>query len=345
MSQQIREIGFINILKVFGISLVLLGHLVLPELKLLFVNSFHMPLFFFLSGYLITVQKYGLKLFIWKKFKTLIIPYLFFAFVTFTFWYFFNRKYNPTTDHDPLKYLIGIFCAIPTKEYLGFNMPLWFLPSLFCAEIIFYLYQKYYSNYGWFVSILFFILGMIVKFFLSFRFPFGIDVSFFAIIFIQFGYWFRNKKMIEKYILHLKYFFRLFFTCLFGIITLYLAWINGKSGYISIYMLHFNNYFLFLTCSLSGILFALFFSSFFHLDRFFRFYGRNTIVVLALHLMCFSLLKGIQLFIFKIPLEVLDGTFWPNIAYVVITFIILTPVIWFINRFSPFLLGRPQGIY
>ena len=72
--------SIVDIAKGIGIFLVVLGHVPLPRELLTAIYLFHMPLFFFLSGMFFHSEEnfiYG----VYKKVRTLIIPYFFFAFI------------------------------------------------------------------------------------------------------------------------------------------------------------------------------------------------------------------------------------------------------------------------
>ncbi|HON53348.1 MAG TPA: acyltransferase family protein [Bacteroidales bacterium] len=70
-----QRINWIDYAKVIGIYLVVLGHLPIPEQGSVYIYSFHMPLFFFISGFLSKTNNITFRQFILKKIRTLIIPY------------------------------------------------------------------------------------------------------------------------------------------------------------------------------------------------------------------------------------------------------------------------------
>ncbi len=342
-----KEIPFINIAKTLAIFLIIMAHLNIPYYPRLFIGSFRMPLFFILSGYLISSRQYDFIHFVKRKAKTLLIPYAFFVFVSLSFWYFFGRNYGQqTVSKDHLQqYIIGAIFSIPTNKYMGFNLPIWFLPSLFFTEIMFYLCRRYCKKTSFLVCCFCFALGIFLKEIFPFcRLPFGLDVSVFALLFIYIGYWLRKKQLIERYVSNIKFPLKICFVILFGLLTFYIASINDTNGPISMVHRTFNNYFLYFAGAFSGSLFLIFVSNCIPNHHLFHFYGRNTIIILGFHLICFSFIKAIQVFIFHIPLETADNSFWINFSYALITFVLLYPVIYLINKYAPFLLGREKGI-
>lgn len=82
--QQLDRSKIIDIAKGIGIMLVVLGHLNTPLCP--FVYQFHMPLFFFISGWLFKDTYLDAKrVFCEKRAKSLLIPYVFFYVVAFLF--------------------------------------------------------------------------------------------------------------------------------------------------------------------------------------------------------------------------------------------------------------------
>lgn len=85
----------LDILKAWGIIFVVSGHAQSPFGQ--WIYTFHMPLFFFVSGFL----RYGVKekkwnIFLLKKLKTVIFPYIGFWFISVIvynnlYWIYYNH--------------------------------------------------------------------------------------------------------------------------------------------------------------------------------------------------------------------------------------------------------------
>ena len=82
MSKENTRLSFIDIARAFAIIFIVLGHSVAYSNHCTnvfkFVYSFHVYLFFFLSGYTFSTNK-KIKEFIKTKFKRIMIPYYFWA--------------------------------------------------------------------------------------------------------------------------------------------------------------------------------------------------------------------------------------------------------------------------
>lgn len=337
-----NNIYFINVAKTFAISLVALAHLPVPNGVSAFINSFHMPLFFLISGYLLKTDGILQKDFVLKKFRTLLIPYFVFVLISFVFWYFAGRKFgeDALAGYDIKKYLMGIFLVIPSKEYLGFNLPMWFLPSLFCAEVLLFQIRRLKDKYAFPVVVVCFAFGILLHEIHLFRLPWGLDVCLFSMFFIQTGKCLRSKNLIEKYIVGISLPAKILTSLVCLGICIYVSHLNNLAGPVYVYKCQFNNYLLFLVGAFSGSLFVLYLSDCLPHIGLMNFFGRNTLLIMSFHLICFSLIKGVQVFVFHIPVSAAEDSLLVCILYVVLVFVMLSPVIYIINKYFPFLLGR-----
>ncbi len=131
---------FINISYVIGTVLVVFGHSFPTEMEMIsplmyelrgFLYEFHMPLFFFISGFLMqyteTVSKKGFGKYIKDRAVQLIIPYLFLTLL------FYLPKNYLMGDEISLNAFVNNLIS-PRYNILGH---LWYLPVLFLISVIF----------------------------------------------------------------------------------------------------------------------------------------------------------------------------------------------------------------
>jgi acyltransferase len=133
---------WVNALRAIGIVLVVLGHtLGIGEGVEKYIFSFHMPLFFFISGLVLTstrlsqswadaVRHYG---------RRLILPYLFFSVLTYLPWVLVTRHHgaDAALDLEAWRPLIGTLYGIGVNGWLQHNAMLWFFPCLFVLHLVF----------------------------------------------------------------------------------------------------------------------------------------------------------------------------------------------------------------
>lgn len=137
-----KRLDYIDKLRGFAILLVVMGHLYLPYTTqgnshpvAEMIYSFHMPLFFFISGYLCEIThkigRVGYLNFIKKKVTALLIPYLFWI-VAISF-LFTDKTITSFSD------FILLFNFFPNKLF-------WFMPVLFLIMLIYMLQYKMFCK-------------------------------------------------------------------------------------------------------------------------------------------------------------------------------------------------------
>lgn len=116
----VKRIEWIDALKGFGICCVIIGHMTMPKIVSRFVYSFHMPLFFAISGFL---YKGNLSIrWVLKKVDSLLVMFYVWSLIGFGILYIIGRC-------EPV---LGL------KAVLSGNglVVTWFLSCLFVVEIV-----------------------------------------------------------------------------------------------------------------------------------------------------------------------------------------------------------------
>lgn len=139
MNQQ-KRIEAIDIGKGIGILLVILGHMT-DEASMLhsFIYSFHMPLFFFLSGMVITDDKLLLSNAISKQ-KRLMVSYFLYSVIVILF-----DVLVKIILLSELEFTYSVWELYQTLSFYGVNI-LWFLPASIGAKLLFVLLKQYFDN-------------------------------------------------------------------------------------------------------------------------------------------------------------------------------------------------------
>lgn len=296
---------WLDFAKGLGILLVIIGHA--PFLPVLLKNAifeFHMPFFFFLSGYLFNSSKYRHipTSLITLKFERLVIPYIVTLALLYLYWSLvkvtislFGMSYSNDILDQPLGQII-ISClygngvvvdnAMGTVALLG-DIPLWYLVCLFCSLGILYLLALVHEDKGilWSGSICLIIVlsGYLISrwFFL----PWGVDIACVSMAFMFSGYLFRKNGFFSfrRRNMWLIFFFMIFIIVLIA---------NGR---VDMNSRQYNNIILFILGGLAGSLILVRIS--YELQNFRRLYmyvvplGINSLVILCYH----AVLPGIVL--------------------------------------------------
>ena len=147
---------FIDIARIYGIVLVYYGHFIesymkagspVAAIQYKFIYSFHMPLFFILSGYIAREQLNNIDFspYLKRKAASRLVPYLFLSILLIipTFW---------TTDNTvglDLNTVEGYVKGISVTLFAGFpcfNVPTWFLICLFVVEMMHYFSSRFLTS-------------------------------------------------------------------------------------------------------------------------------------------------------------------------------------------------------
>lgn len=131
------RIGWIDTAKGIGLLCVILGHLHIPLVDT-WVYFFHMPLFFFLSGFLFSGGKYDFKTFVIKKLRSLVIPYFTLGGGIFLFWCLLYA----------LEGRLGRDYLLMLKDFLiqEHFWTVWFLACLFLTEVLYYGIHRFFGS-------------------------------------------------------------------------------------------------------------------------------------------------------------------------------------------------------
>lgn len=117
-----KHIIWIDYAKSIAIFLVVLLHTHCSETLAQVINSFIIPLFFMMSGYLFSYRRnpaYGP--FIYKRFRQLVVPYLWIGALGYLAWLLVLRHYGSDAGSDqswygPLIGILGGFADLMTTD-------------------------------------------------------------------------------------------------------------------------------------------------------------------------------------------------------------------------------------
>ena len=132
-----ERVPWLDAAKGIGIVFVVMGHITAEPLLARFIFSFHMPLFFFLSGIACNFSRQ--EQFIQRRARSLLVPYFSFCLLSFLYWFILEHHFRPAA-YSPASAFLNIFFAQGGK-YI-FNSVMWFLPCLFVVEVCFYAVRK-----------------------------------------------------------------------------------------------------------------------------------------------------------------------------------------------------------
>ena len=190
-----KRVDYIDIYRSFGIIFMIMGHIDYGEKFDFFIHAFHIPMFFWISGFFF---KHKLKVelsfrqFVIKKQKTLLIPYCVFGAGHYFYWLTYN-------DFS-IKPLLHVF-SINTRG-LPICGALWFLTSLFFTDITFFLIDRYIENniLKTIIVCVISFCGNIIGIIVPFTLPFALSTSFVGVGLYYLGY--LTKLHEENKVVH-----------------------------------------------------------------------------------------------------------------------------------------------
>lgn len=316
--------------------IVVLGHMHLPDFDKQLIYSFHMPLFFAISGgtYFFQNKKYSFtfKEMFFNKVKTLLIPYFILNFIMLFIW-IFNFKVIGYSKKTIVDIIIGIFYC-NEEIYSGPSNATWFLIALFLVSILYKLIQISCKN-----NLI--LHNLIIIFFLIFGYWLSIyfDKDLFwnilsiptAMSFYHLGY------LFFKYYSNICCFFnnnfkRIVLGIFFLILGVFCAANNVR---ISLHLNNYGNLFLFYIAAISLSMVFVFISMSVPTNKIITFVGKNTLYYLAIH--C-SILRMME------QLSRLTYTFVYSYPYItgILIYVCLIPIVYIWSKYLP-VLPRKKG--
>tara|TARA_B110000240_G_scaffold3750_1_gene4246 strand:- start:10417 stop:11400 length:984 start_codon:yes stop_codon:yes gene_type:complete len=270
-----QRINWIDQAKGIGILLVVIGHMNIPQELSKIIFSFHMPLFFFISGYLYNEKKYSVNFenVFYSKLKSLVWP-----FITFTIFYLILSVFiNQNSIINSFDY-VNFF-----KGNRSLNTPLWFLTALFSTEIIFSQIIRFFNiRKAIFLILLILIIGFFNAIFWRYSFFLNIDIALVTILFFLVGWLFKKYNWGKSIFKKGR---TLLYIIIAAIILLLTSLTNEK---INILENIYGNLILMLLAVIFGISLTILLAkqilNFKFLRIVFEYFGKNSLIILGVHI-------------------------------------------------------------
>lgn len=343
-----KRLDYLDMAKGIGIILVVAGHSgLVSDNVLTWLASFHMPLFFIISGMLLLHKKeeernYSTSML--KKARGTLLPYFYFSIIYIIIDIFYVLRHPDLFGWNTVSN-----AALETVSFYGISV-LWFLPALFLGEALFLFIRKKTSHAA---TILLSILTGAAAVFLNkmYQTSFPVDTNVFltglgllirallrsgiAMLFLAIGYYtymLMQKKEFSKIVSSILA------IVLFGLNGV-LAFYNGR---VDLHFMVFNNALIYFLAALFGTMAVIFLCKSLPAFKCLSFLGENSLTIMATHLDC-------QVMIFSIRVGLFVSSVIPRAKGYVYTaataftlFVVEILLILVINRYAPFLLGKKK---
>lgn len=315
--ENIKRLDYLDYAKGIGILLVVLAHIycfnpdINRELLVIWIYSFHMPLFFIISGMLLKYKNENdIKKVIISRIKGLLIPYLFFSLLSIIVKIIINGFDKNMVIWDLIYSAIGI----------GIDV-LWFLPALFIGEILFVLINKMIkNNYAKVLLIAFLFIGSTFISKENGLILLLISRGLIALGFVAIGY--LGFEFVHNRDINLVILITLF---IIHIIT------SRMNGFVDLNNLVFNNKLLYIFNSILGSFILIELCKLIK-SNILVYLGKNSLIIMAIHLNLIYLFRkyiGLNLY-----------GYISGLMLFLLIILIEIPIIYVINKYLPFMIGK-----
>lgn len=325
----VKRIEWVDVSKVFVIWLMVLGHILeksgIDSVVRNMIYSFHMPFFFFISGFLYKNKSNNFWQFTIANSKSLLIPYAFLRLLS----YVLLIPYILFTNLDTSNYLFDFASGIGNSP----GGASWFLLCFFCVKELYYWIDKLTISR----KCILIVMIAAVSYVLPYRLFWNLDGAFMAIPFFFVGSQYKHFVSGVFSVLHLR---NKFWFLLLSLLLLVLYVLSNLQGIVSIYDTIFGNYpLLFYPVAFLGIATMLLFSSLIRNNHYFEVYSKGTIVVMGLH----GAIYPYFMLVYRVLVRPLLSAPLNLLCEIVISIIILLllyyPIIW-LQKYMPFFIGN-----
>lgn len=349
-----KRIFYLDIAKGVGVILMVLGHV--PDLTTAsrqFVTSFHMPLFFVISGIIINATgeiERRMDVIVKRKKRSIMLPYAVFSVLSLIVEGLCTGILKNGVWEVFWEHLFATFCLAGASVF-------WFLPALFFGEMIFVSIRKkisepfggilitamailaYFAHVG--ENRLQVIYSSTVWYSCLHLFLNAVIRVFFAAAFVAVGYYGYKllKKLSEGFLKNL----------IPGVLLMGVTFVVSRlNGITDMNYMVYNNILLYLVTSVCGsfgvLLLCRALEKWHHTlpVRVCMYYGRNSLVVMMTHAPFYIMYIAARV-TYGINNHILTlGQAPLCLLMTCLVLLIEVPVVEVMNRYFPFLLGRPE---
>lgn len=318
-------------LKALGIVMVVLGHAPgIPSWLIDLIYSFHMPLFFFISGYLLNHDRLlqeSWRSWILRNFRGLLIPWFVFYLISWGY-----QILAALTRHDSLVGLLDTTLVFDfltgTSASMSVNLVLWFFPALLVTSAVFRaLYRQLSGTNILVVTTVLAFIWVYLSSQLEARWIWSADCVPVALCFYSFGHVMATQGVrVERHLLLHKH-------PLWGgawlAVLLVLVALNGR---VDLNGMNWGKWpILYLPTAYWGIFTLWWCAVHIPASRLATWLSRNSLIIFPLHPLFFGVITGVGILFLRLPDGFQYNTSVSGLVYVVLALLLSYPAAWFLR--------------
>jgi len=352
-----QRIDWLDALKGIGILMVVLVHQKPGPVLTAYLQLLAAPIFFFAAGYLYDPDRFSSqKTFFRYRKQRIVKPYFYFSVISLVFWVVFGGGWlmfnkGALMEQLPVQINIGaggmfmlFLLALPFLLFYGaaitmpHNIPLWFLTCLFVLENMFFFVQRKVKTDRmlFWVLLLLSLVGFIIGKLLPIVLPWNADGALSLLIYYGAGFMFRNKWGAGWQWSTGK---KIGMAILFLVISLIGTVLNPSVHMVNNDM---HRFLLYHMGASAGVGFFILLSQALAHLRPLIYLGRNTLVILGVHVMGMGVFLIFARAVLHIPVKDTMGSTPYALLYAAGTMVLTLPLIYVIKRYFPQIIGRPK---
>ncbi|MDD9941564.1 MAG: acyltransferase family protein [Myxococcales bacterium] len=334
------RIDWVDTAKALGIVAIVVGHdpgLPIPVRD--FLYTFHVPLFFFMSGVLVKPEHlrapFGQH--VRRGAGRLLTPYVFFWTISFGLWCAFQSvagKPPWTQTEVAAEHLVGF--VLGTSQGLeAVNGPLWFYTALFTSTLALYWLAR--PTAPWVLPAALAALALlqagVVNALAGQRVPWNLDLLPIATLFYGAGYAERDSllsRSIRAPVL------AVLLVALFATTAL----VTHANGKVDMSWQFFGRlYWQYLAGSVAGTLMIVALARLLPSSQLARYLSRNSIIIFSIHFPMYFAFSGIGVYVLGLPPTFESDGSLPPLLYPILSLLLCVPAATILWRFFPWGLG------
>ncbi|MDZ4301868.1 MAG: acyltransferase family protein [Pseudomonas sp.] len=343
-AQRVSEtarIPWIDAAKGLGILLIFFGHVfsvAKPTPLYVYVYAFHVPLFFFLSGLTLKPDAESLGRVLTKKLRTLVVPYLYYAFLGYLFYlvgYLMAQRLNlhiAQFDYGLWPPLWGILYGSIGDGNLV-NGPLWFVMALFCCFMLGWVINRYVASLALRLLLVALLAAAGIGLAPVYRLPWSLSPALVALVFFQAGYLYQNSSFFKTLKPGTQW----------GLLGLALltSLFSQLNGFVTLAETRIGQpllYFFFAFAGIAMLVLAL--QRLGEHGRWLAWLGQYSLSIMLIHMLIIKSAKVGLAGLLAQSVSAVEESWTLGLIVLGLSAVLLVPAVWFMERFLPFTLGK-----